>query len=115
MTYEEGKKFAEENDLIFLETSAKTAKNVEEAFCSTASKIYENIQNGIYDVTNEASGVCAASQRARGLRAESFARRRLTGPRDQGWGHVLLKLECPFSAGRRRGRREVLLMEREAS
>jgi len=57
VTKEEGEKFAKEHGLIFLETSAKTAANVEEAFISTAQKIYENIQNGIYDVTNEAHGI----------------------------------------------------------
>jgi Ras-related protein Rab-2A len=40
---EEGEKFAKENGLIFLETSAKTAANVEEAFINTATKIYENV------------------------------------------------------------------------
>jgi len=54
---EEGEKFAKDHGLIFLETSAKTAANVEEAFINTAAKIYENIQNGIYDVTNEAHGI----------------------------------------------------------
>mmetsp|Transcript_4879 Transcript_4879/g.7384 ORF Transcript_4879/g.7384 Transcript_4879/m.7384 type:complete len:214 (+) Transcript_4879:206-847(+) len=57
VSFEEGQKFAEENGLIFLETSAKTAKNVEEAFVSTASQVYSNIENGIYDVTNEAHGI----------------------------------------------------------
>ena len=32
VSYEEGEKFAKDNDLIFLETSAKTAVNVEGAF-----------------------------------------------------------------------------------
>jgi Ras-related protein Rab-2A len=54
---EEGENFAREHGLIFLETSAKTAANVEEAFINTAQKIYENIQSGIYDVTNEAHGI----------------------------------------------------------
>jgi len=54
---EEGEKFAKENGLIFLEASAKTAANVEEAFINTAQKIYENIQNGVYDVTNDAHGI----------------------------------------------------------
>ena len=34
VTTEEGAKFAEENGLIFLETSAKTAANVEEVWFS---------------------------------------------------------------------------------
>jgi len=53
----EGEQFAQENGLIFLETSAKTAANVEEAFIKTAEKIYDNIQSGVYDVTNEAHGI----------------------------------------------------------
>lgn len=54
---EEGEAFAQENGLVFLETSAKTAANVESAFVKTAEKIYENIQSGIYDVNNESYGV----------------------------------------------------------
>eukprot|EP00362_Geleiidae_sp_MMETSP1317_P002471 CAMPEP_0201283310 /NCGR_PEP_ID=MMETSP1317-20130820/8201_1 /ASSEMBLY_ACC=CAM_ASM_000770 /TAXON_ID=187299 /ORGANISM="Undescribed Undescribed, Strain Undescribed" /LENGTH=60 /DNA_ID=CAMNT_0047599097 /DNA_START=353 /DNA_END=535 /DNA_ORIENTATION=- len=43
VTSEEGERFARENGLIFMETSAKTALNVEEAFVNTAKTIYENI------------------------------------------------------------------------
>jgi len=57
VTYEEGEKFAKEHGLIFLETSAKTAANVEEAFINTAKKIYEKIQKGAFDVTNESYGI----------------------------------------------------------
>jgi len=57
VTTEEGQKFATDHGLIFLETSAKTAHNVEEAFTSTAAAIYKNIENGVYDVTNEAFGI----------------------------------------------------------
>ena len=46
VTYEEAKQFAEENGLMFVEASAKTGENVEEAFLETAKKIYQNIQDG---------------------------------------------------------------------
>merc|ERR1712003_321713 len=45
VTYEEGKAFAEANGLIFLETSAKTAHNVEQAFLKTAEVIHDKIQS----------------------------------------------------------------------
>ena len=57
VSFEEGEKFAQENGLIFLETSAKTAQNVEEAFLKTAQKIYDNIQTGAYDLSNDTHGI----------------------------------------------------------
>jgi len=54
---EEGERFAKEHDLIFLETSAKTAYNVEEAFLQTSTVIYENIDKGIYDLSSDKSGI----------------------------------------------------------
>ncbi|KAJ9552149.1 hypothetical protein OSB04_016194 [Centaurea solstitialis] len=51
---EEGEQFAKENGLIFMEASAKTAQNVEEAFINTAGTIYKKIQDGVFDVSNEA-------------------------------------------------------------
>lgn len=53
MKKEEGEAFAREHSLIFLETSAKTAANVEEAFINTAKEIYEKIQEGVFDINNE--------------------------------------------------------------
>nr|CAD7396270.1 unnamed protein product [Timema poppensis] len=52
---EEGEAFAREHGLIFMETSAKTAANVEEAFINTAKEIYEKIQEGVFDINNEDS------------------------------------------------------------
>lgn len=57
VTKEEGQAFANKHGLIFLETSAKTSANVEDAFVQTARHIYGHIQSGIYDVTNEAYGI----------------------------------------------------------
>lgn len=54
---EEGEAFAREHGLIFMETSAKTASNVEEAFIGTAKCIHEKIQEGVLDVNNDANGI----------------------------------------------------------
>ena len=49
----QGLAFAKEHGLVFMETSAKTAANVEEAFINTAKEIYTKIQDGVFDVNNE--------------------------------------------------------------
>lgn len=54
---EEGERFAAEHGLVFLETSAKTAHNVEEAFINTARKIHEKIESGDVDANNETFGI----------------------------------------------------------
>lgn len=53
----EGEDFASENGLFFMETSAKSAINVECAFIQTAHNIYDNLRKGMYDVTNEKHGI----------------------------------------------------------
>eukprot|EP01098_Paradermamoeba_levis_P007000 TRINITY_DN2906_c0_g1_i1.p1 TRINITY_DN2906_c0_g1~~TRINITY_DN2906_c0_g1_i1.p1 ORF type:complete len:209 (+),score=65.05 TRINITY_DN2906_c0_g1_i1:229-855(+) len=49
VTFEEASAFAEENGLIFLETSAKTGENVEQAFLKTAKLIFNSVQDGTAD------------------------------------------------------------------
>ena len=43
---EEGQAFADKHNLLFFETSAKTAENVEQSFVHSAVVINENIKNG---------------------------------------------------------------------
>eukprot|EP01065_Artemidia_motanka_P033415 TRINITY_DN4040_c0_g1_i1.p1 TRINITY_DN4040_c0_g1~~TRINITY_DN4040_c0_g1_i1.p1 ORF type:complete len:228 (+),score=47.75 TRINITY_DN4040_c0_g1_i1:62-685(+) len=57
VSYEEATRFAEEHHLLFLECSAKTGQNVEEAFVNTARLIYDNIMNGVLDPHALESGV----------------------------------------------------------
>ncbi|XP_048005569.1 ras-related protein Rab-2A-like [Leguminivora glycinivorella] len=49
-----------------METSAKTAANVEEAFINTAKEIYEKIQEGVFDINNEANGIKIGPQHSGG-------------------------------------------------
>lgn len=75
VTTEEGKAFAEENGLLFLETSAKTAYNVEQAFLQTAESIYSKIQSGEIDVSNESNGIKVGSTQSTRLNLNSGNRR----------------------------------------
>jgi Ras-related protein Rab-2A len=54
---EEGEAFARDHGLVFLETSAKTALNVEEAFLNTARQIHDKVVSGQLDAANETYGI----------------------------------------------------------
>ncbi|KAI9322582.1 P-loop containing nucleoside triphosphate hydrolase protein [Dichotomocladium elegans] len=73
VTREEAERFAAENDIpLFLETSAKTAENVEDAFVKTAEKVYEKIQEGVFS-GNETSGIRLGTTQNSALAEESQA------------------------------------------
>lgn len=56
VSYEEGEQFAKEQGLMFLEVSAKTASNVEDAFTLSAKKILENIDTKGETKTGQGEG-----------------------------------------------------------
>ncbi|KAG1054963.1 hypothetical protein G6F43_003053 [Rhizopus delemar] len=57
VTREEGEKFARDNSIpLFIETSAKSAENVEEVFVKTAEDVYNKIKAGVFS-PNETSGI----------------------------------------------------------
>eukprot|EP00730_Choanoeca_flexa_P002471 TRINITY_DN11062_c0_g1_i2.p1 TRINITY_DN11062_c0_g1~~TRINITY_DN11062_c0_g1_i2.p1 ORF type:complete len:220 (+),score=33.70 TRINITY_DN11062_c0_g1_i2:711-1370(+) len=66
VTRDEGEQFAREHNLLFMETSAKTATHVEEAFIQTAQSIHQKIQEGIFDIKNEMNGIKVGQQYAGG-------------------------------------------------
>ena len=57
VTYEEGQRLAQNNNISFLETSAKTNQNVEQAFTIAASHVLQKVQDGLIDPNDEGSGV----------------------------------------------------------
>jgi len=55
VTVEEATKFAQENGLYFMESSAKTGENVEEAFLKTARLIYQGVRDGNAELPSDSS------------------------------------------------------------
>ncbi|XP_070500008.1 ras-related protein Rab-4B [Chironomus tepperi] len=65
VTFLEASNFAQENDLIFLETSAKTGENVEESFLKCAKTILAKIETGEIDIESPSSGIQFSDQAIR--------------------------------------------------
>ena len=57
ISYDEGKNLADKNNFIFLETSAKTGKNINDIFELSVKNIDENIKNNVYDLNNDSCGI----------------------------------------------------------
>jgi len=58
VTREEAEEWARKNGVMeYVETSAKSGENVENAFMRVAERIYQNIQAGKYDLNDRRSGV----------------------------------------------------------
>ena len=57
VSFEEGSKFAKDNDLVFMEVSAKTAYQVEDAFKKNAELLLDKIQKGTINVKNDPPGI----------------------------------------------------------
>jgi len=57
VTFLEASRFAQENDLMFLETSAKNGENVEEVFMKCAKTILNKIDSGVIRPDDMGSGI----------------------------------------------------------
>ncbi|CAD8144847.1 unnamed protein product [Paramecium octaurelia] len=62
VSFEEAKQFAQDNEIGFMETSAKTNYNVDQMFTKLAEIILFKIQKGIIDPKNESFGVRVGSE-----------------------------------------------------
>ncbi|KAG7279155.1 hypothetical protein CRUP_022350 [Coryphaenoides rupestris] len=71
VTFLEASRFAQENELMFLETSALTGENVEEAFIQCARKILNKIESGELDPERMGSGIQYGDAALRQLRSPS--------------------------------------------
>ena len=57
VSYEEGNACAKKFGMVFLETSAKTGKNINEIFLQSCKEIVENMKKGFYDLNREGCGI----------------------------------------------------------
>ena len=57
VSQEEGQKFAEENNLVFFETSALTGNNIEEIFVQSATELVKRLESGEIKADSNDSGI----------------------------------------------------------
>ena len=57
VSYEEGKNFAEENNLIFFETSAKDGTNIQECFNESTTVLVDKIESGQLKLDTANNGI----------------------------------------------------------
>ena len=57
VSYEEGKNLAEENELLFFETSVKEGNNIQEIFFQSATNILDKINNGEIKLETSNNGI----------------------------------------------------------
>ena len=57
ITFDEGKKFATENGIIFMETSAKTGEGINEIFEQSVKEIEKKMKENFYDLNSETCGI----------------------------------------------------------
>lgn len=80
VTREEAEEWARKNGVLeYVETSAKSGENVEQAFMRVAERIFQNIQAGRYDLNDRRSGV-------KGPSAGGNRQVKLTGDGSKGGG-----------------------------
>lgn len=82
VTQQEGMMFAQEHDMEYIETSAKTGLNVEEAFIMLAHKIYKLVREGVIRTEEGWDGVKKGDYAAR--KSSSLVRNGLTSGREKG-------------------------------
>lgn len=66
VTQVEAAQLAKDNAMAYIETSAKTGTNVEQAFVQLAQQIHKKVKDGIIDVNHESSGVRPGQSMAAG-------------------------------------------------
>lgn len=60
---EEGERFAEAHDMLFIETSAKILCNIEEAFVKVANEVYKRLERGQLEMRPDWDGIKTVSTR----------------------------------------------------
>ena len=78
VTFLEASRFAQDNDLMFLEASALTGENVEETFLKCARSILLKIESGELDPERMGSGIQYGDASTRRLRLQNLNKSRRT-------------------------------------
>ncbi|KER33211.1 hypothetical protein T265_12666, partial [Opisthorchis viverrini] len=117
VSYEEAKQLADENDLMFLECSAKSGTNVDDVFIETARKIYQNVQEGNVNLNSAEGGILSkgsigsgnwlerefTDRKVRGSNPTSASRLPLARLQQPGSIPALVSPSCGMAARHRKG------------
>ena len=57
VSFEEGQKFADDNQLLFFETSAKDGSNIQEIFTESATNLVDRIESGQLNLNSSDTGI----------------------------------------------------------
>ena len=57
ISVEEARAFAEQHNIMYIETSARTGEGIETAFIASANATLSKIENSVIDISNESCGV----------------------------------------------------------
>ena len=92
MSTEEGQKCAQDNGLLFIETSAKTADHVENAFLDTATQIYNKVEKGEIDISSEVLSFYCEGLWSKTRKCDYFTTQEQRRSRaEQGWSREIRK------------------------
>ena len=70
ISYEEGLRFAKDNGMNYLETSALTGTNISQAFNDVGNSILSKIRDGTIDIANQARGILVNGEQTKNKKGE---------------------------------------------
>ena len=69
--YNEGKDYAEKNNMLFFEVSAKEGNNIEKIFNESGKVLLEGVKRGTYDIDDPSTGITCKNKKSKNKKLET--------------------------------------------